>query len=652
MHRSRLFWQLAGSFVALVLLTAVVPALLGPSLGTGVVLAGLLTALLLVARLVRRLAVLGEAVEEMAQGKEHQALPAQGPDEIAAIARAVEQLALRQRQEKLQQLADQDQLKLAREAADNAQRARSDFLAILSHEIRTPLNGIMGMTQLALRTSLGAEQREYIEIVQASADFLLAVINDLHDFSRIEAGTLQLASIRFALRATLAETIKLLGFRASQKDLELLFQVAADVPDALRGDPDRLRQLLVNLIGNAVNFTERGEVLVSVQREAQSAERETSPGAPRSALCALRFSVTDTGIGIPLEKQAKLFEPPTILEKSPGRFTDRPGLGLAIARFLVERMGGEISVQSTPGKGSTFSFTARFQREEATPGPFPPGLLRGAAAILVDDNATCRRIVQQLLTSWHMTCLAVGEASQALAALEETQSRPETFAVALIDAHMPATDGFALVQQIRQRAAPPGLPIVMLTSGHQPEDVARCRELGVAGHVMKPLIPAELLQAVTRALGGSMPAAEQPSPPTAAPPSPARSLRIVLAEANPINRQQALVLLEKLGHQVTVAASGSEVLALIEQRSLDVLLLDVQQPELDGFETTAAIRAREKASGGRLPIVALVAYGAQGQRERCRAAGMDSCVTKPLQIQELVAALESVLLPPVSDYQL
>jgi signal transduction histidine kinase/CheY-like chemotaxis protein len=630
MFRSRLFWQLAGSYLVLVVAAVALPAWLGPLLGAVVVLLVLLAMLFLAAQFVRGVQQLAGAVKTTTDGAGVPPRASGLSDELADLSRAIAELARQQHEQQTQLLREQQATQEARQSADSANRARGDFLAILGHEIRTPLNGIMGMTQLALQTPLNAEQREYLEIVQSSADFLLAIINDLRDFAQLETGELRLQSVRFALRPMLAETLKLLGLRAHQKGLALLSRIAPDVPDMLEGDPDRLRQLLVNLLTNAINFTERGEVVLRVTRTQDRGSKTEATLAASFAVVALHFEVIDTGIGIPADKLALL------LDTLP---TDRPaasdGLGLSIARQLARGMGGRLWAESVVGQGSTFHFSARFQavRNGGDPDPVSPQLA-GVRVLLLDGNSTSREILQELLASWQMQPTAVASAEDALAALDRARGAGTSPALAVVDAH--SADGFALVERIRQRAELASLPILMLISGHQPDDAIRCRQMAIPAHVTKPLDPAELLAGICKVL--NLPAV--PPAPAAGP----RSLRVLVAEANSANRQLAVVVLEKLGHRVAQATTGREVLALLEQGGIDLLLLDPLLPEPSGLEVAAAIRAHEKSKGSHLPIIALVRYGLTDERERCREAGVDSYVAKPLQIQELVRAIESVAL--------
>jgi CheY-like chemotaxis protein len=464
------------------------------------------------------------------------------------------------------------------------------------------------------------------------------VINDILDFSKIEAGKLDVELVDFDLRETLDDTVATLAMRAHKKRLELADHVAADVPDALVGDPHRLCQVIVNLIGNAIKFTESGEVVLRV--DVQSLSEQDA---------CLHFAVSDTGIGISPEQQQKLFKAFSQADTSTTRKYGGTGLGLAISTRLVQMMGGELWLESQAGQGSTFHFTARFGRAHGPPVPktrAEPALVHGLSVLVVDDNATNRRILQEMLTNWGMRPTVVAGAREALLALEQARTAGSPFALVLLDAMMPEMDGFSLVEQIRQGPEPVGSTLMMLSSANRHEDAARCRELGVASYLTKPVRQSTLLDAIMTSLGRSAKAFDRIAPTEVADPFAGggrRALRLLLAEDNAVNQRLAVGLLQKRGHQVAVVGNGREAVRAMEEGRFDAVLMDVQMPEMDGFLAAAAIRAHEATTGTYTPIVAMTAHALKGDRERCLAAGMDAYLAKPLQPQELFGVVESLV---------
>ena len=636
-----------------------VPARLGryASIALGVLGVSLLLTMLTTSRLGRALSrpvqELAETAEAITKGKDY-AIRARktSEDELgrltdafnamlseiqrrdSALQRAHDELEARvkQRTEALNQ--SREELRRAMEASEQANVAKGEFLANMSHELRTPMNGVIGMGELLARTNLDERQRDYLSVIATSAEALLRLLNDILDFSKIEAGRLELEQIPFDLRDTLGDALHTVAASASAKGLELACHVHDSVPDRLVGDPGRLRQVVVNLAGNAIKFTEQGEVVLEVGVAEAHAEA-----------IGVHFAVRDTGVGIPKDKQALIFEAFSQADASTTRRYGGTGLGLAICNELALRMGGRMWVESEVGAGSTFHFTASFGRAPEAPRrpDFDWGRLEGLRVLVVDDNATNRRILEEMLLGWRMQPLLAAGADEALGLLQRERDAEAAPALALLDAMMPETDGLMLAASIHREPAYADVKMLLLSSASVTHSAEALAAVGIQRQLTKPVKPSDLLDGIAGAMGLARPDAVDPSPPVRA--GDVQPLRLLLAEDTVVNQRVAVRLLETRGHHVVVANNGREAVdAFVASKDapFDLVLMDVQMPEMDGFEATAAIRSLEAETGGHLPILAMTAHAMRGDRERCLAKGMDGYISKPIHADALYAAVEGM----------
>jgi two-component system sensor histidine kinase/response regulator len=536
-------------------------------------------------------------------------------------------LAMRTPEELEREIADR---KAAEADADRANKAKGEFLANMSHEIRTPMNGIIGMVEIALETELSSEQRRYLETVRSSGDALLSIINDILDFSKIEAKKIELEQITFDLRNDISDCMELLSFRAHAKNVELAFHVQPGVPEFLVGDPGRIRQILVNLVGNAIKFTQEGEVVVRV---ATTDIREKG--------CTIEFSVRDTGIGLSPEQQSRIFDAFEQADTSTTREYGGTGLGLAISRQLVELMGGEIRIDSEEGEGTTFSFTGDFDFADKPPKrDGGTEFLKDLPVLIVDDNETNRLILEEVTKNWGMHPVVVEGVDAAIQAMERARNSGRPIEMVLTDMYMPKRDGMELIEWMRNHPEFASVNVVILSSGPTAEHRARAEELKVNAYLTKPVRQSSLLDAIATSIGQAetfaVPEVEKTK-------QTVGSLRILLAEDNAVNQLTATTMLEKLGHSIEVANNGREAIDKLAAGEFDLVFMDVQMPELDGLSATKEIRESEKSSGGHIPIVAMTAHAMAGDQERCLAAGMDAYTSKPVRRKAIAAVILEIV---------